>query len=375
MGIFVKVDAVTRVILAQAKPEPRLYALPLQLHPLHAPWRYGTPMSFVKQLWNAHGPFLTLGWPQDTTALEEGYIDDAQFLDLCDSIFVAREHILLNLLEQFNEGIVAAVFDSLDRVQHMFRRDRPDVVDDWYRKLDGLVGRVEQHLARRGGEEPKILVVSDHGFSQFDYKVHLNRWLIERGYLARQGGNGTRDLHGVDWSRSQAYAVGLNSLYLNLAGREGDGLVLAEESPAAIDKIKHDLLEWRGPDGRQVVHSLSRQGEAFHGPFRELGPDLVVGFAPGYRASAETGLGQWKESAIEPNLDHWGADHCVHAEAVPGVLLCNQGLSGFSNPSFRDFPFLTVGSDLESGPGAPPPTFDQEDEEVIEERLRGLGYL
>jgi predicted AlkP superfamily phosphohydrolase/phosphomutase len=375
VGRLFKIRAITRMILTRLQPEVRLYVLPLQAHPLHSPWRYATPGSFVKRMWRDFGPFLTLGWPQDTTALEEACISDSQFLDLCESIFAARERILLDQLERFEEGILASVFDSLDRVQHMFRRDRPDIVETWYTKLDTLVGKVEQRLAGRSRAQPKIVIVSDHGFSEFDYRVHLNRWLIERGYLAKTGKGGTGSLQDVDWTQSQAYAVGLNSVYVNLAGREGQGSVPADQRRPLLGRLGDGLLEWQGPNGRPVVHSVSRQEEAFHGPLAELGPDLVIGYSPGYRASAETGLGKWKEATVESNNDHWGADHCVHPSAVPGVLFCSQGLAGFPNPSYREFPAITVGTDLDAGDGSPPPKLSEEDREVIEERLRGLGYL
>jgi predicted AlkP superfamily phosphohydrolase/phosphomutase len=375
VGRFFKVHTITRASLNRVGPEIKLYVLPLQIHPLHSPWRYATPQSFMKQMWKTFGPFLTLGWPQDTTALEEGCITDSQFLVLCESILAARERIFLHQLEQLEEGILAVVFDSLDRVQHMFRRDRPDLVDEWYTKLDALVGKAEQRLAGRSKAQPRIVVVSDHGFSDFDYKVHLNRWLIERGYLTTEGYNGAGSLQNVDWSRSQAYAVGLNSLYLNLAGREGQGSVQADQREPLLGRIGGELLAWRGPDKRPVVHAVSRQGEAFHGPLAEHGPDLVIGYSTGYRASAETGLGKWKEATVESNDDHWGADHCLHPSAVPGVLFCSQGLADLSKPSYREFPAITVGTDLEPGGSAPPPALSEEDTETIEERLRGLGYL
>ena len=374
-GRFLKVSAITRVILTQLQPDVRMYALPLQLHPLHSPWRYATPRSFSKHVWKLFGPFLTLGWPQDTTALEEGCINDSQFLDLCESIFIARESILLQQLERFDEGILAAVFDSLDRVQHMFRRDRPDIVAQWYAKLDAFVGRVEQRLSSRSEERPKVVIVSDHGFTHFDYKVHLNRWLIERGYLTPSANRATESLQNIEWSQSQAYAVGLNSIYLNLTNREGQGFVQADQYESLSGAIREELLKWQGPDGQPVVRSVVRQEEAFHGSLAEHGPDLVVGFSPGYRASAETGLGKWKPIMIEPNHDHWGADHCVHPESVPGVLFCSQRLTDFPRPSYREFPAITLGKDLDQAVSMPPPSFTEEDEEVIEERLRGLGYL
>ncbi len=82
VGFFLSVRALTRVILTQVQPEVQLYFLPLQIHPLHSPWPYTTPHSFVKQIWKRCGPFLTLGWPQDTIGLEDRCITDGQFLNL-----------------------------------------------------------------------------------------------------------------------------------------------------------------------------------------------------------------------------------------------------------------------------------------------------
>jgi predicted AlkP superfamily phosphohydrolase/phosphomutase len=375
LGRLLNVRSLTRAILTGIRPDVRLYLLPLQIHPLHSPWRYGTPRAFVRRVWKACGPFLTLGLPQDTTALEDGCITDGQFLDLCASIYAAREAVLLNRLERFHDGILASVFDSVDRVQHMFWRNRPDLVDEWYARLDGLVGRVERYLAEPGRERVRVIVVSDHGFADYRYKVHLNRWLIEQGYLVAANGGETSGLLDVDWSSSRAYAIGLNSLYVNLAGREGQGCVPAGDYERLIDALCSELQEWLGPDGRRVVLRAQRQDEAFVGPLSEYGPDVVVGFSPGYRASPETGLGRWKRDAIEPNHDHWNADHCIDSRAVPGVLFCNQGLAGFAHPSYRDLPPLAIGTAVDGSSPPVPPVLDEEDLETIEERLRSLGYL
>ena len=127
-GLFMKISALTQVIWTQTSPAPTFYALPLQIDPLRSPWRYGTPGKFVKNTWREAGPFLSLGWPQDTTALEESRINDDQFLELCDQIFAQRRRIFFYQLAQFHEGVLACVFDTLDRVQHMYLRDRPDIV-------------------------------------------------------------------------------------------------------------------------------------------------------------------------------------------------------------------------------------------------------
>ncbi|UCG22782.1 MAG: alkaline phosphatase family protein [Chloroflexota bacterium] len=377
MGLFYSVRALTRLALTQVEPEVSLYVLPLQLHPLHSPWHYATPRGFVRQVWRECGPFLTIGWPQDTTALEENRIDDRQFLDLCHSIVAARERVLMHQIDHFQEGVLACVFDTLDRLQHMYWSSRPDIVEEWYEKLDALIGRVEVRLAQRGlADDTRLIVVSDHGFTHFDHKVHLNHWLVEQGYLAPRDGSEGNDLREIDWSKSSAYAIGLNSIYLNLAGREGEGSLQAAEKESVLNRLCQELEQWRAPDGRQVVQRAYRNDEAFEGPLTEYGPDIVVGFAPGFRASQLTGLGAWSNASLETNHDHWAADHCIDPEAVPGVIFSNAELNNFPNPSYRDMPAIAIGAAPDSGGSAPPPTpLSDEDEKIIEERLKSLGYL
>ncbi len=366
-GLLGGVRCVTRAIV-RLTPAPQVYFLPLQLHPLASPWPYAAPADFIRRVWKRRGPFLTLGWPQDTTGLDQGILNDGEFLALCDDILATRERILLDELADFGEGVLASVFDTLDRVQHMFWRDQPEVVDAWYRKLDALLGR----LRAAAPPDARTVIVSDHGFSAYDHKVHLNRWLLGRGYLAAPPA--ATDLAAADWPRTRAYALGLNSLYLNVRGREGQGVVEPADEAALLESLTRDLLAWRGPDGRAVVASVATRAETLHGPLAALGPDLLIGYAPGYRASSETGQGQWGAAELEPNRDHWGADHCIDPAAVPGVVLANAGLADLPHPSYLDLPELVLARRFAPRPG-PPPAGLAADQQAIEDRLKGLGYL
>jgi predicted AlkP superfamily phosphohydrolase/phosphomutase len=375
VNAWLSIRAISRVILTQGRPEPRLYFLPLQIHPLAPPWRYAAPPALAKQTWKACGPFLTVGWPQDTTGLEEGWISDQQFLALCESIDDSRERILAHHLQTFREGVFANVFDTLDRVQHMFWRDRPDIIEAWYVRLDALIGRIVQRLSAQASQL-RVVIVSDHGFGPFDYKVHLNRWLIEQGYLTPAVSEYSGDRHPVDWERSRAYAIGLNSVYINLSGREGHGQVASHDKPALVNQLRSDMLQWTGPDGKPVVQQVYLAEEELSGPLAANGPDLLIGYAPGYRASSQTGLGLWGLTTTEANKDHWGADHCFDAQSVPGVLFCNHGLQDYPEPSFMDMPRLVIGSDLKHAGYVPPVTTNaSEDQAIVEERLKSLGYL
>jgi hypothetical protein len=342
------------------------------LHPL---WHYATPASLVKESWSVSGGFLTLGWPQDTNGLEEGCISDEQFIALCDLIFTQRKKIFFHQLAKFREGVLAGIFDCLDRVQHMFMRTRPEVVEQWYLKLDVFVGEVQSAIDKLGLEKYRFIVLSDHGFRNFEQKVHLNHWLAGNGYMQITGQSETPDLRDVHWENTQAYAVGLNSLYLNVANREGKGIVQPTEIEPLLDRIKTALLDWKTDDGRQVISRVLLKHEAFNGPYARLGPDLVVGYAPGFRASSETGLGKSAPSLLEDNHDHWGADHCIDSTKVPAVLFTNRDISNMPGISFRDIPFLALGKHLDQSYIKPPSQTGGQGQKDLEERLKGLGYL
>ena len=376
VGFGLSIKAVTRALLTKTQQGASIYFLPLQIHPLRSPWPYGTPKRLLNDLWKEIGPYLTLGWPQDTTGLEEGYINDVQFLNLCGQICDYRERAFSRMIESFDEGIIACVFDSLDRVQHMFLRDRPDIIESWYLKLDALFGRLYKKIL----ENPKtkyarILVVSDHGFGEFNYKVNLNRWLQNYGYLVTNKPGETGSLNLADWDKSQLYAVGLNSMYLNMTGREVQGIVSPEKKPELIHELSKRILDWKGPDGRKVVKKVMTSDDIFQGPYTLFGPDLIIGYSPGYRASAQTGLGEWNEEEIEPNTDHWGADHCFAADTVPGVIFSNQGLHDLSSPSYEDFPMLAINKAIDIQSTNVKPQFSDEDQDKVNERLKELGYL
>jgi predicted AlkP superfamily phosphohydrolase/phosphomutase len=375
VGPLVSLKVVTQVILTKVQPDPVMYFLPLQLHPLGSPWPYGTPKGLLSKIWKTQGPFLTLGWPQDTTALEEGFITEDQFLCLCDQILKQRERIFMAKINSYKEGLLGCVFDSLDRIQHMFWKTRPDIVESWYLKLDELAGRINTNIsAKPDNNKINLIFLSDHGFNNFDYKVNLNRWLINQGYLSLIDKSDSQTLSAVDWPTSQAYAIGLNSMYLNLVGREKHGAVTSTGEKETLENIRTELLQWVGPNGKHIFQRIQSNQEAFHGPLSKYGPDLVLGYTPGYRASADTGLGGWSDKAVERNSDHWEADHCIDPQSVPGVIFHNRGLEGFSNLSYADIPAMTTGKEL-STPPSPDPVLSDEDQEILRERLKGLGYL
>jgi predicted AlkP superfamily phosphohydrolase/phosphomutase len=143
----------------------------------------------------------------------------------------------------------------------------------------------------------------------------------------------------VDWSRTTAYALGLNGLYVNLEGREGNGIVPDEEYDAVLDRLERDLLKMIDPrNGRNPVTLVTRTHRDFHGDYLDIGPDIVVGYNWGYRSSWVSPLGWFPREVFEDNVDAWSGDHSVDYRVVPGVLLSNREIT-LDEPALYD---LTV---------------------------------
>src|SRR5262249_55471680 len=139
-------------------------------------------------------------------------------------------------------------------------------------------------LFDRHGSQATILVMSDHGFANFGRQFNLNAWLRRNGYLCPA--DCTSVLRDVDWSQTAAYGLGLNGLYLNLKGRERDGIIEpGEPREALLQQLASGLEAVEDTDGQRVIRGVYRGDRIYAGSATALAPDLVIGYARGYRAS------------------------------------------------------------------------------------------
>jgi hypothetical protein len=123
----------------------------------------------------------------------------------------------------------------------------------------------------------------------------------------------------VDWSKTRAYALGLNGVFLNLSGREAHGIVSPADAEGLQAELIQGLSDWRDPqDGARPIRRVSRAQDLYHGAAIASAPDLVIGYDRGYRASWQTSLGGVPATLIDDNLQAWSGDHCVASELVPG---------------------------------------------------------
>ena len=248
--------------------------------------------------------------------------------------------MLKHRLAANDSDIIIKTFVQPDRVSHMFWRGRDTehplhaessdlarTAIDWiYSEADRIVGETRAALA----PEDRLILLSDHGFSDYRRSAQVNRWLLEQGYLAlKPGARESGPLFAdVDWTQTRAYAMGLNGIYVNQIGREAHGIVSTDDKQALLTEIAGRIVTWQDTEKQQqVVLRASLASDVYQGAHDGDAPDLVVGFNRGYRASWQTSLGGVPAVLVEDNLQKWSGDHCVAPELVPGVLLTSFPLT------------------------------------------------
>jgi len=331
---FGKVHGIVRFLLTSAGEDFSLYASAVQIDPENPALPISQPAYYASYLAKLLGSFSTLGMAEDTWALNEGAIDEDDFLSQTRLIQLEREAMFFNALDHREQGVVACVFDTSDRLQHMFYRyldparagaKHAGVIEAMYVDMDRLVGKTLEKA--HAGDA--VFVLSDHGFCSFRRGVNLNAWLHRHGYLAI-------DDDEIDWKHTRAYVVGLSGLYLNVRGRESQGIV----DPAASEALRGELISRLSglrdeESGEIAIQNVYSSSAIYRGPYLDAAPDLVIGYARGYRTSWEAALGKVSPRVFEDNMKAWSGDHCVDPSLVPGVLFSNRKLDA-EDPGIED---------------------------------------
>ena len=329
---------IVRIFARQISTNVQIYVSPVNIDPASPEITISEPGSYSRELAQAIGPFYTQGIAEDTAALRQGVFALPEYLAQSRAVAEEQVAMLRYGISHFHGGLFFQHFLGIDQNSHMLWGKHEAELLATYRLVDDAVGWV-----RKTAGDATIVVMSDHGFAAFDRAVHLNTWLLREGFLTLDDPSNTDagELFAhVDWSKTQAYALGLNGLYLNLRGRERHGIVEPGAQAELVQRvISHRLLELRdGPSGRQVVSQVYAPRELFHGDALAMAPDLIIGYSPPYRSSWQSALGTIPTPTIEDNNDAWIGDHCIAAEYVPGVLIANRRIR-LADPQLAD---LTV---------------------------------
>jgi predicted AlkP superfamily phosphohydrolase/phosphomutase len=340
---FGNVKGMCRFYLKQVHPRFQLYVSPMNMDPADPALPISTPSKYSRMLEDEAGEFHTQGIAEDTKALSDGMLDDKEYLEQARTVLAEHRRIFDAEFPKFERGVFFFYFSSLDLNSHMFWRlidpkhpgydatlaaQNGSAIESFYEQMDQVLGEVLPKLDRH----TTLLVLSDHGFAPYYRSFNLNTWLLDSGYIKLKSDanmDSNEPLANVDWNRTRAYGLGLNGLYINLRGRESNGIV---EPGAAADnlmaEIRRKLLAVKDAKANlPVITRVDLASEAYQGPYSRSGPDMLVGYNRGYRAGWKTILGAFPPEEIEDNTNPWSGDHCMDYTLVPGVLLSNRKIA------------------------------------------------
>ena len=345
-GPLMKIRGVSRFYVLETFPEIRLYLMPISPDPKASSVPLSYPEDFAASWVESVGNYKSLGWVHETWGLNEEQIGEQIFLEDLFRNMNLLERMLFETLQQDDASLVTTVFTATDSVSHMFYRlidpEHPryqkDLVASYgntirrvYQRMDSIIGRVLEVL----GEQDILMIVSDHGFHSWSREFNTNSWLLEAGFMALKSGEesgqevarGGSFFPNVDWSRTRAYALGLGHIYINMKGREGQGIVEpGEEFRELVEAIRTQILEYQDPEtNRSVVQNVYLPESIYSGDQIEHAGDLQLSFKSGYRTSWQTSLGAVPNHVLVANMKKWSGDHSASDFSdTSGVFICNR---------------------------------------------------
>jgi predicted AlkP superfamily phosphohydrolase/phosphomutase len=203
----------------------------------------------------------------------------------------------------------------------------------------------------------------------------------------------------IDWERTECYTEpGRHVININLAGRNPQGTVASENYEQVCNRLIEDLNEWRDARGNRVVEKTARRDEVYSGPFVDRASDLYVYW------NAQAAMGEPPPEVRERKF-WWKGDHRLDGILIskgPGIRrgsrietasvydllptimyaaglpvpanLDGRALKEIFADEFVEANPLNMTSPAES-PAADRETLTENEERLIEEKLRSLGYL
>jgi len=203
--------------------------------------------------------------------------DKSEFIEHARETLDARADAFSRYVEHDDWDLFVGVFTAPDRINHFLWGDYADSGQyredflDFYAALDEHIGAIRAALP----DDVRLVVGSTHGFTRLRYDVYCNEWLERKGWLSYADEDDHSALTDID-DDTRAYSLVPGRFYLNLEGREPDGVVPESEYESVRAELQAALETWEGPDGNPVAKRVVERETVFRGDHDEIAPDLVV---------------------------------------------------------------------------------------------------
>lgn len=184
-------------------------------------------------------------------------------------------------------------------------------IRDYYRYLDGEIGQILELLDL---DNTTVFIVSDHGARKMDGGICVNEWLIREGYLTLQSQPSKLtpiDKCEIAWDKTKVWGDGgyYARIFLNVEGREPQGIVKPHEVEALRDELKAKFEAIADPSGVNIGTTVYKPQEVYR-ECNGVPPDLIVYFGDlSWRSVGTIGHG-----SIYTFENDTGPDECNHAQ-------------------------------------------------------------
>ena len=241
------------------------------------------------------------------------------------AVFDGRRRTVQALLDEETWDLFVVHVMETDRINHFLWRQweagtGSDALffEDFYRRLDDLIGWLDAHL----DERDVLIVMSDHGFCGVHREVELNRWLKRKGYLSVAGDPG--EMFGAVSADSAAFALVPGRIHILRNDVYDRGRVTAGKYESVRAKLMAELAGLTDPGtGRSVCRRVLKREEVFAGPYASHGPDIVVEPHWGYDLKANlVGDEVFSQSPINGMHTYEDAFLCVRGRRLTGQRRC-----------------------------------------------------
>lgn len=191
--------------------------------------------------------------PEKKQIIDEIYrMTDTRF-KMAEKFLKEKEWEFFFMVEIGIDRIHHAFWRYIDEKSHLYEDDKEmkDKFVNYFRMVDSHIGRILELV----DSDTVVMTVSDHGAKRMKGAFAINQWLISEGYLKLNNpeikkGASLDDLD-IDWANSRAWAWGgyYARIFLNIKGREPEGLIEKEDVRKELDKLKEKIKSIRGPNG------------------------------------------------------------------------------------------------------------------------------
>lgn len=225
------------------------------------------------------------------------------------------------MVEMGSDRLHHAFWRYWDKTHPKYEPNSPftNTMRNYYRMLDEELGEMLTCV----DEDTTVMIVSDHGAKRMDGGICINEWLMTNGYLTlkTEPQDITRfSTDMVNWQQTKAWGEGgyYGRIFLNIAGRESDGIVKVEDYESVRDELKTKLEGITDESGQDINTRVFKPQETYR-ECNNIPPDLIVYFGDLYWRS----VGSVGYNSIYTYENDTGPDDCNHAEM--GIFIIKDG--------------------------------------------------